>query len=335
MRTRPITVTAAVFGGILAAVGVVGASGASSQGQRALAAPYALTSPFNTPIPGDAQADQRSSAMVSGLVEVRRQGGFLLSVRRWTVPIYFAGASTPRYDVSLSADWARQRILRRVPIPSNAQPDPGGDAHMVVVDRTTACEFDFWQARKESDRQWSASWANEISTRGSGVYARGLSARGSGFALLAGLVWPWELKAGHIDHALVFTYPFTKAGGPVAPATESDGRSTRDDAIPEGARLQLDPTLDLNTLSLPRYELIIARALQKYGMYLADTGGSNVAIPIVSPQGYAHDPYSGVLPDTTYAPLSGIPLERMRVLRLGPQRTMQVRLTKSACAGRQ
>jgi len=275
---------------------------------------YAPSSPFNRPIPANARLDPRSDQLVHGLAEAVRDGRFVIAVGRWTVPAYVAGPRTPRYHVELTASWAPFHELADVPIPAAARPDPAGDGHLAILDRRAGCEYDFWQARKRG-RTWSAAWANSVRTGRSGIYPRGLSARGSGFALLAGVIRPEELARGRIDHALIFSYPHTSAAGFVAPATESDGTSVRPDAIPEGARLQLDPSFQVR--SLPRYQRIVARALQRYGMYLADTG-RNVSLYAVNPQSYAADPYAGLLPDGPYADVAAIPIGRFRVLEHGP-----------------
>jgi hypothetical protein len=202
----------------------------------------------------------------------------------------------------------------------------------VILDRSKGCEYDLWRARRQG-QGWSASWANSVLTGGTGVYPRGLSARGSGFALLAGVIWPDELARGRIDHALIFSYPYTSAAGFVSPATESDGASGRRDAIPEGTRLQLDPRLDLDSLHLPRYARTIARALQRYGMYLADSGGRGVSLYAVNPQSYASNPYAGVLPGGPYADVEKIPIDRFRVLERGSVRqSPAARIVPSGCA---
>lgn len=280
---------------------------------------FATGSPWNTPIPDRARVDPRSEVMVESIVDARRTSGFVAALRQWTVPVFFADADTPRRDVALTASWAPHRTLRNVPIPPGARPDPRGDGHMTVIDRARGCEFDFWQARQAPGGGWSASWANGLRTGGAGSYRGGLSARGSGFANLAGLVWPEELAEGRIDHALLFAYPHAKTGGPVWPATTSDGSSSRPDAIPQGARVQLDPHLDLDKLGLSRETRIIARAMQEYGMILGDNGGA-LSIYAIHPYSFAADPWRRTWPGTDFADLSAIPVERFRVLALGPQR---------------
>jgi hypothetical protein len=289
---------------------------------------YAPASPFNQPIAADARIDPQSDELVQSLLEAARQGGVLIAVGRWTVPAYVATARTPRYRVSLTASWAPRRALDGVPIPAEARPDPSGDGHLAILDRSNGCEYDFWKAEKHG-QTWTAAWGNALRTTGPGVYPGGLSARGSGFALLAGLIWPDELARGRIDHALIFSYPYTSAAGFVSPATESDGRSDRPGAIPEGARLQLDPSFDVS--SLPGYERTIARALQRYGMYLADTGG-NVSLYAVNPQSYRQNPYAGVLPGGKYVGIRDIPIDRFRVIEHGPLRqSAEPGLVPSGC----
>ena len=118
----------------------------------------------------------------------------------------------------------------------------------------------------------------------------------------------------------------------MAPATESDGRTRSGDAIPEGARVQLDPSLDLEALGLQGYELTIARALQEYGAYLGDTGGRGLTFYAVHPMSMRVDPYRGLLPAETYPSLANIPFDRLRVLRLPPQRRQRLRAEPNRCA---
>lgn len=296
---------------------------------------YSSASAFNTRIPPDAQVDPNSASYVGGLIDVVNARSFTISLRAWTVPVYYAGAFTPRYDVRLTEPWRAADFMRKVPIPKRARPDPADDGHMTVLDRTTGCEFDFYEARKV-DGRWLAGWANSIQTISKGVHRYAYSTRGSGFANLAGVIFPSELRRGVIKHALMFSYPHTSASGAVSPATETDGQSIRPDALPMGARLQLDPTLDLSSLGLRPYERTIARALQVYGMYLGDSGGG-VNLYAVHPQSYRANVYDGLLPAETYPDLSRIPADRFRVLELGPLMTRaelngRARLVSSGCA---
>jgi hypothetical protein len=316
---------------------VVSADAARESGRAARGVPrlYSGKSPFNQPIPPNAKIDPRSDAYVAGLAEAGRRHGLFVSVARWTVPVYYATASSPRVDVRLTASWRVADWMLRVPIPRGAAPDPSSDGHMTILDRARGCEFDLYRARRENAR-WVADWANSIRTSSRGVYPFSFSARGSGFASLAGLIWPKELRARSIRHALLFSYPNTAARGAVSPATETDGQSARSDALPEGTRLQLDPHLDLRALGLSGAALTIGGALQRYGMYLGDTGGG-VSLYAVNRRSYARDPYSGLFDAGPYASLERIPLNRFRVIRLPRVRPAselrsRARLVQSGCA---
>ncbi len=290
---------------------------------------FSPESPFSQPISPDAAVDPHSRIMVRSLIRSARQG-FVVAWRRWSVPVYFADAATPRHKVRFAARWRAAEALRGVPIPRGARPDPEDDGSLVIVDSSTGCEYDFWQLKRKRGR-WSASWGNSIRTDGTGVYPNGLSARASGFALTGGLLWPEDLAGESIEHPLVFAFDFTKAGGPVSPATESDGVTRKRDAIPIGARVRLDPTLDLTTLGLSRYQLVIAEALQRYGMFLVDSGGG-ISVYARGPHGAPRGSWRGLLPSRTYPTLDAIPVNRLQVMDTGPQiRDPDVRLAPSGC----
>jgi hypothetical protein len=189
---------------------------------------------------------------------------------------------------------------------------------MSIIDLSTGYEYDFWQIVQGNDGSWKASWGNRIPLDSDGFYPQGMSARGSGFALLGGMIWPEEFEQGYIDHALVLSIPHAAKGGPVLPATESDGRSGADGAIPEGARLQLDPTLDLDRFDMRPYERIIAETLQVYGALVGDVSG-NVELEAINPISYPEDPYPPGWFDERWPLLTNIPWEYVRVLELPPQ----------------
>jgi hypothetical protein len=296
--------------------------------------PYSSTSPFNQPIGPDATVDPESAAMVDGLVLAAERYGAIVAVKRFSVPVYYANASTPRYDVRLTAPWRAADELLDVPVPDDAVPAAGDDKHMAIVDTSTGCEYDLYDADKVATG-WEADWANALPLDSTGVFEKGLSARGAGFGLLAGLIRPNELRnpggsEGRIPHALVFNTPFVKAGGPVPPASESDGTSTLPYAIPQGARVQLDPSFDLGTLSEP-YERVIGRALQEYGAYVSDTSGSTVDFYAEDPKGHTENPYAEIWGDRTYVTLPTELIRNLRVLALPEQYAPEYEIVPNGC----
>lgn len=294
---------------------------------------YSGDSPFNVPIPADAKVHPDSRVMVRTIVDDAEKRGFFIAKERWTIPVYFADENTRRRSVKLTARWAPKSRILGVPIPRGTKPDPAADGHVSIIDLATGCEYDFWEFTKTA-RGYEAGWGNATLTTGSGVFPKGLSARGSGFALPAGMIWPDELERGLIDHALVFSYVLTSRRGAVPPATESDGSSRKTGAIPEGARVRLNPRLDLDSLGLKPWERTVAEALQTYGMYLGDDGGG-VQLQAVHPMSAKEDSYEGLLPDRTYVYLNHIPVNKLQVLDMPeptPARKLQIRIVPTGCA---
>lgn len=286
-------------------------------------------SPFYDSIPANAEIDPNSDAMVQSLLEQLDQA-FQVVVKEWSVPVYFADQNTPLSDVKMTASWAPQKSLTNVPIPDYAEPDPESDGHLVVIDEDGGCVYDFWEMRYSLGK-WKAGWGNAIPLESDGIFPKGLSARGSGFELLQGLIWPQELESGEINHALIFSFDNTRSGGFVSPATESDGTSDGVENIPEGALVQLNPDLNLNSLGLNNYEYTIALALQKYGMYCADDGGG-ISLYAINPICVSINPYKDIWGDKTYVDMSKIPVNEFRVLKLPAQNNSEAELVANSCA---
>lgn len=298
---------------------------------------YSDDSIFNTPISENAAIDPNSQTYIEGL-NISEQ--FVIQVGQYSSTVFFAGVTTPLSDIALPCGefWElgiSEIINAPIPdwaVPSNdvdgsAEPPIGcgeesaQDNFMVILDIDNRCEYDLWQARRE-DNQWVASFATAFDMDGTGVHPNGLSSRGSGFAFLGGVIWPSELAAGEIKHPLSFSYEFPKSGGPVAPATDSDGVSTENFALPEGARLQLDPDFDLNTLDLTDHEHTIAKAMQEYGLILVDRGGGGpVGLYAVDPSSSVNNDYLDSWGDEDFIALDNLQIADLpfRVLLLPPQ----------------
>jgi hypothetical protein len=101
-----------------------------------------------------------------------------------------------------------------------------------------------------------------------------------------------DLQLGQINHVLAIGVPNVRAGVYTSPAQKTTGQSTEPLSLPEGARLRLDPNLDLATLHLPPLTLMLAEAAQRYGIVLRDTAG-DVTFYAQDPTPSGTNPYSG------------------------------------------
>lgn len=276
-------------------------------GQR----PYTFESPWNTPIPANAVEDSNSAAMIGTI-----SGSLRSDPTQYTYPVYLADSTTPRVTMTCSGtastinqDGTRTSSsqMSGVPIPASATASSGTDGQIVIIDRTTGDEYDIWQFTPPSSCVNMTKYA-------AGVYRTAAEttyiSRGAGVPYFAGLVRPWEIAQGHIDHAIAFAYPSPRSTRCVYPASKTDGTSTGTYSIPEGARIQLDPAVDVNTISgLSAAGRVIARALQVYGAYLIDVSGSNKLYPESSITAN----WGTTVTATT---VSAIPVGDLRVLKL-------------------
>nr|MDQ6915773.1 hypothetical protein [Actinomycetota bacterium] len=275
---------------------------------------YAADSPVNAPV-GGAPVDPGSAAMVARAIVPYADSANLTNSPDWGIPVFQADGSSQRQSVSCTRYWCNVAVPP-FPIPAGARPSSGSDGHMVVVD-SAGGELDTWDTGGSSGG-WSAGVRTVTSSQGSGLECdRGQTCgrpNAAGFALAAGIVRPEEIAQGHIDHALVITTPYTRSGYVACPALGTDGKYGDPAALPEGARLQLDPSVNVDGLAIPGWEKTIARALQQYGAYVVDTGGS-LSIRAESNVGRGYDAWAkaGV---PNFPNLSGLPWGSLRVLQL-------------------
>jgi hypothetical protein len=138
-----------------------------------------------------------------------------------------------------------------------------------------------------------------------------------------------DIAQGHIDHAVAIALPYPRAGVFTWPAQRTDGTGSDANAIPEGAQLRVDPSLDLAALHLPRLTMMIAQAAQKYGMIVRDQTHYAIGLFAENPIPLGTNPYytksgtpnpsgpfSGHWPDTL---LSSFPWSSLKVLKMNLQ----------------
>jgi hypothetical protein len=277
---------------------------------------YADSSPLNTPIGSSPQLDPGSAAMVSKAIVPYVSGSNVTNDADWGIPVSYSDTLSTQYTVGCTRYWCNIGVPP-FGIPASAKTSGGSDAHMVVLD-PAGRELDMWDGAKALDGSWSAGVRTVISATGSGMQCNQGQTCGrpnaSGFALAGGILRPEEIAQGHIDHALVITTPLTRSGYFACPALGTDGKSTDPASLPEGARVQLDPSLNVDATSMPSWMKVVAKALQTYGAYVVDTGGS-LSIRAESNVGRGYDAWAKVgVPD--FARMSSLPWDRMRVLQM-------------------
>ncbi len=305
------------LGGVMAATtALIAVSAAGAPNAAAATRPFAASSPFNVAIKTAPQLDPASAAMVA---RASRDRQAYANLYEYGIPIYSATSTTPRYSIACAMEgaWGHCPLSDRpMPIPTGAKPSTGTDGAMVVTEPANGSIGEYWQAAR-SGTGWTASWGAVNSLSGSGW---GGSSTGAGASRLGGVIRVSEIQAGVIDHALVVQSDTVCAGVYRAPAIKTDGDSTRTDCLPEGARLQLDPAIDVTRIAgITPAERTVARALQRYGAYVIDRGGAPLSISFErAPDATSTSPGSAYVAAGLrwdYDGLPHIPWSRLRVLK--------------------
>lgn len=165
----------------------------------------------------------------------------------------------------------------------------GGDCHLLVVDRRRGLLYEAWDADASGGRVtatcavvWHLATAYPPELRGDQC----TSADAAGLPVAALLFDADEVAAGTIDHAIRFILPNARmaAGVYVRPATHAGAPSGAAVLPPYGTRLRLRADYPLASLSSPAQ--VVARALQRYGMILAD--GGTIALTAADDRFTAH-----------------------------------------------
>lgn len=145
-----------------------------------------------------------------------------------------------------------------------------GDRHIIVVDPTNQKLYEFWRGFKRPNG-WEASNEATFDLSSNALRPAGwTSSDAAGLPIFPAVVRYDEVARGEVEHALRFTVRQTRRQY-LYPATHFASRSN-DATLPAmGERFRLKATANLS--GLPPHALAIAKALQKYGMIVADNGG--------------------------------------------------------------
>jgi serine/threonine-protein kinase len=207
----------------------------------------------------------------------------------FSIEVLEAADTTPRRAFTPTEDhYTPDCDTDPVPVPSGGalEGEDGyecrsdGDCHLIVVDRPRRQLFEMWRADIRGSQfrggclaVWDMSRVYPASGRGEQC----TSADAAGYPMAPLLFSADEVAAGAIRHAIRFILPNSRIrrGVYLHPATHGTrATSGPSDAPPYGTRLRLRGDYSIDTL--PPGARAVARAMQTYGMFLAD--GGNVAL---------------------------------------------------------
>jgi len=262
----------------------------------------------------------------------------------WGRPIYWAEDGDPTYGVrspqpaetecgcaqQLPAEFARLRI------PRGAQPDIDADtglvsrdAAMTVFDLEKGYVVELFEARHDPGANtWSAAGGSVYYLASNGLEKtwdqfsdtdpRNRGHRGVPASVMA--IRFDEIQAGAIDHVLELFVNQTRRSAAVFPLVQGEDKPKSSDhpyAPPEGTRIRIKASVNLDALPLSPAARVIAESLQNYGAVIGDMSGGPASIKLehTLAEGRGHL-WAGVLAADA---LESIPLHAFEVIELGYQ----------------
>ncbi len=188
------------------------------------------------------------------------------------IPYAIVSSRTKRVPVSFQ--YAGESDGHRYPLPPHVPIEGGygssGDRHVIVVNRDTCTDYELFAAYPHGDwKRWTAGSGAIFNLRSDHLRPAGwTSADAAGLPILPGLARYDEVAHGSIDHALRFTAPCTSPRY-VYPARH-EASTCSGFYPPMGLRMRLKAGVKIS--GLPYQARVVAEALKRYGMILADNG---------------------------------------------------------------
>ena len=256
---------------------------------------------FNRDVSGVAPA-ANSGAIISAL---RQEGGWG-NGDRMQIDFSFdvlSGEGAPMRTFTPTGDFYDpdcDQVPVPVPTAGNVEGESGyactqdGDCHLIVFDGSAGKLYEMWRANITSTFEGGclAVWDTRMQY---GDTLRGdqcTSADAAGFPIAPLLFTADEVAAGKIDHAIRFILPNNRVRrGYVRPATHGTDTTGIANAPAYGVHLRLRADYPIDSLPSEGAK-VIARAMQKYGMYHAD--GGNIALTAQSDR-YTTAKWDGLL----------------------------------------
>ncbi len=258
--------------------------------------------------------------------------GYSVDAGTASVPVTFRDEQNKRYLPTEFDPRTSAGYLASCPIPPEAQPAVGSDAHLGIahVLNGVPALTEYWRARRDAQGAWSAVWGGRIDdlTTTTGQYRGYTGVSASGLMMPAYTIGIREAQAGKINHAVGIGISRIAAGAYSFPAVRTDGRSTMADAIHMGRMFRLRADVDLDAIRWDpwpgaRWRIsaicrMIAEAAKIYGLIVIDTsGGVAVGVESGAPTKVATgvDPWPKLMNNWAhYRIMGGFPWEALEVM---------------------
>ena len=293
-KSRPSAgfVAAMVVAGLLVLGAIIGASyigralysdgsGDDDAGSGVVFRAFSADSEWNKPLPDNAPVAANSDQIIAE-IKTYVNGGYprLVTSEPWAEPIYFTTTNDAMGDVSC--------LPINVRVPANLVGATGSDNQATVYDRQTGVVY---KVRQFTVNQSTTPWTVSVNGGCSLYYLASNGLEGSlpesdedrnfghrGYPPALHGVRYDEVAAGEINHVIKVALDKTAACH-VYPGS-GDESSKGGVVTCEGLILRIKPSVDLRARGLADGALVIATAMQKYGVVIGDTGGVAMEIKL-------------------------------------------------------
>jgi hypothetical protein len=236
---------------------------------------FPADNPWNRDVSAD-PVDPDSSAIIAN---INANGGKMVHPdfgETLTYGIPYVVVPEDQAGVPMTFEYGDESDPGPYPFPANAPIEGGssatGDRHVIAIQQGTCLLYETWSSTYVGPG-WRCGSGAKFDLRSNGRRpACWTSADAAGLPVFAGLVrYEEAVTAGVIAHALRFTVARTRQAY-VHPATHFASSYTDAPYPPMGMRVRLKASYD--TARFNGAALVIATALKKYGMILADNGSN-------------------------------------------------------------
>jgi hypothetical protein len=280
--------------------------GASLRGRL----PFPSDNPWNADVSAE-PVDASSSTLIAscGTSGLHPDFGTVWNGAPNGIPYVVVSGAQGRVPVTF--DYASESDPGPYPIPPAAPIEGGssssGDRHVLIVDRDNWRLYELFDAHPiDGGGRWSAGSGAVFDLASNALRPAGwTSADAAGLPIFPGLVrYDEVVEQGEIRHALRFTCPRTRRAY-VTPARHWASSNADATLPPMGMRVRLRADFDVSPF--PTEVRVILRAMQRYGMLLADNGSSWFVSGAPDPR----------WSDDDLATLSRVRASDFRVVRMG------------------
>lgn len=240
---------------------------------------------WSAPVPASAPSNPKAAAILDYMQHADQAGNGCIRLagtgnNQWGQPVYWSQPTDKAYNVrstkyGLPAEFAALRI------PKGARAAATSDAAMTVFDEDKGYVVALYHAAyKASTDTWTAGGGAVTYLGSNGFHVKtgqaddrrntGSMRGNNGATMMARYD---EVSAGAIQHVLKIASGPEVSSRFTLPMVNSDGSSTNPAAPPQGLRLRIKPSVNLDAMKLDPQARVIAKAMQTYGVYIGDSSG--------------------------------------------------------------